>query len=63
MPTIELDARLLLQLASVANRAELVACWQITPGDTFSLKAGQALLFVLDSGTLVSTLLILATKG
>ena len=64
--TGELDTRLLLQLASVADCAKLVFCWQVDARwclcNAFSLEARETLLLVLDSSTLVSAFLHFAAE-
>ena len=64
--TGELDTRLLLQLASVADGAELVFCWQVGAlrclRNAVSLEARKTLLLVFDPGTLVPAVLHLATE-
>ena len=62
----ELDTRLLLQLASVADGAEFVFCRQVDPRwclcNAVSLEARETLLLVLDSTTLTPAFLHLAAE-
>ena len=66
VPAGELDTRLLLQLASVADGAEFIFCRQVDARwcrcNAFSLEARKTLLLVFDSSTLAPAFLHLATE-
>ena len=62
--TAELDAGLRLELAGVADCAELGRCWQlaILSSQALGLKAWQALFFVHGSSAFVSTCHLLVAE-
>ena len=66
VPARQHNGRLLSQLAGVADCAELGRCWQLASlcslEFAFGLKAWQALFFIHDSSTFVSTCLLFAAK-